>query len=124
MPYTDRRPYFIQIEQQSISKEYFSFWKTVETQINNTGGIFDNPPSEVIGNFYNPQDTTEAVLGYFAAIGTTFKAVYLNRSGFPSQPAKEVFNRNLIFIWSDQCQFSLNNPNDLRTTIKPKGWKD
>lgn len=68
-PYNSIFPVFLQVEQKSLSKENYFYWKEIDSQINNSGGIFDTPPANIQGNIYNLTDPNEQVLGFFAATG-------------------------------------------------------
>jgi hypothetical protein len=122
-PFDLLKPYFIILEQFSISSEYFQFLKITQTQIINSGGIFDNAPAKVPGNMYNINDPTEDVLGYFSASGLTQKAVFIPRD-------KKEYKRirpPLKYVWGPwpsprpscfTCQGAL------RTNRQPLGWKE
>jgi hypothetical protein len=121
LPFESKTPYFIILEQYHISKEYYQFWKTVETQINNSGGIFDNAPAQVLGNLYNINDEKDQVLGYFSASGVTLKPVYVPRdfTGYAPRVTSELPNTTVIYQTS--CQVCGGST---RTKQKPLGWKD
>jgi len=58
------RNYFL-VNQQSITKSAYEYWRNINLVANQTGSIFDAPPAAVQGNLYNVNDPTETVLGYF-----------------------------------------------------------
>jgi Domain of unknown function (DUF4249) len=115
IPFESREPYFIILEQHSLTRENYNFWNLVSSQVNNSGGIFDKAPAQVQGNLYNVADSTEQVLGYFAAIGITQKPIYVKRNEpliiIPFPGEIEVFEKTCF-----QCGGSY------RTKIQPKGW--
>jgi Domain of unknown function (DUF4249) len=118
-PFESRKPYFMVLEQFSISPEYFQFLKITQTQISNSGGIFDSAPAKVPGNIYNVDDANEDVLGYFSASGLTQKAVFIRRD----KNEYERLSRILVSPWLivDKC-VPCSGP--YRTNRQPLGWKE
>ena len=121
LPYEATTPYFIILEQYSISKDYYQFWKTISTQINNAGGIFDNAPAQVQGNLYNIADSTEQVLGYFSAAGVTQKPLYIPRDFTNYVPRPISTPVGFDVIYQTDCQTCKGTT---RTPRKPTGWID
>lgn len=120
LPYESRKPYFLVIEQFSISKEYFEFWKITQSQINNSGGIFDNAPAQAQGNIINTKDSTDQPLGYFSASGVTQKPVYFirDRKEYPDRVRTIISNPTIVLNTCIPCGGAL------RTKRRPVGWKD
>jgi len=87
VPYTARSKYFLYYEQQSLSREGYKFWKSLEEQSKNVGGIFDKPPASVRGNMSNVADADEIVLGYFGASDIKPGAIRVDRSTVVKNPA-------------------------------------
>jgi hypothetical protein len=87
VPYTARSRYFLYYEQHSLTRDAFKFWKALEEQSKNVGGIFDKPPATVRGNMYNPDDAEEVVLGYFGASDIKPGAIQVDRSGIIKNPS-------------------------------------
>ena len=119
LPFESKKPYFIVLEQYSISSEYYQFWKSVGTQINNSGGIFDNAPAQIQGNLFNINNSEEQVLGYFAASGVSLKPIYVPRNviGFSARPPLELANFDVIYQPDcAPCRGISRTPN------KPLGW--
>ncbi|QHT67680.1 DUF4249 domain-containing protein [Rhodocytophaga rosea] len=85
-PYTSRSKYFLYYEQFSLSKDAYKFWKGLDQQINNVGGIFDAPPAIIRGNMFNVADEDEIVLGFFGASDVKPGFVNIDRSGIPKPP--------------------------------------
>jgi Domain of unknown function (DUF4249) len=119
-PFDMLKPYFIIFEQFSISPEYFQFLKIIQTQIVNSGGIFDNAPAKVPGNIFNINDPNEDVLGYFSASGLTQKAVFISRD------KKEYKRLSPIpeYIWGFDPKKCLPCGGAYRTNRQPFGWKE
>ncbi len=71
--------YRIFIRQYSLTQEAFNYWKAVEAQRENTGTIFDPPPSILVGNIINEDDPDEEVLGLFQVSGANDKTLQISR---------------------------------------------
>ncbi len=69
VPIGCRDRYYLEVEQQALSRDAYIYWKTVKQLLQNTGGVFDVAPSSVPGNMVCVTDPNEEVLGYFNAIG-------------------------------------------------------
>ncbi len=91
VPYTSTSKYFLYYEQQSLTREAYKFWKSLEEQSKNVGGIFDKPPATVRGNIFNVADEDEIVLGYFGASDIKPAAINVNRTGVQKNPSGEPF---------------------------------
>jgi hypothetical protein len=119
-PHVSRDSFFIIAEQQSISREYYQFWQLAQSQIYNSGGIFDNAPAQIQGNLQNIKDSTEQVLGYFAAIGLVRLPIYLPRDNTFFRPRIPTPITGFQEIYLPNCQ-SCGGPS--RTPLKPLGWR-
>jgi hypothetical protein len=86
VPYSSKSKYFLYYEQQSLSRDAYKFWKSLEEQSKNVGGIFDKPPATVRGNMFSVADENEIVLGYFGASDIKPGSVWVDRSGIPKNP--------------------------------------
>lgn len=83
VPYFSSTPYLLTIYTLSLTEEAYNFWNLVERQINNSGGIFDSPPSDIQGNLYCVNDPKKEVLGYFGASSMIKSQVFLTHEGYP-----------------------------------------
>lgn len=117
IPYDSKEPYFILVEQHSLTEEAYQFWKNVSTQINSSGGIFDSPPITIRGNIFNTNDPQEQVLGFFGASSVAVKSIHFQRNKISRIP-----------FGTDRIYFQLNSPcipcevGLTRTTQTPTGW--
>jgi Domain of unknown function (DUF4249) len=120
IPYDNTAPYYMQIEQYSISKENYNYWNLVQGQISNSGGIFDNTPAFIQGNVFNTKDSTEQVLGIFNVMGAVKKVAYITRNVPGVSPTIPPPISGTIITTRDcyECK------GDSRTPVKPEGWKD
>jgi Domain of unknown function (DUF4249) len=118
-PFESRKHYFIVLEQFSISPEYYQFWKITQSQISNSGGIFDNAPAQAQGNLYNIKDSTDQVLGYFSASGLTQKPIYVIRDKreYPVRPLPKEY----ALVYLAKC---VPCQGEIRTKRQPVGWKE
>jgi hypothetical protein len=120
VPYNSRRPFFVEVSLYSTSAAAYQYWKIVKTQINNVGGIFDNPPAALKGNIKNVSNPAEEVLGFFGASALTRKQVYVLRSLAPYPPViPKLAKRAVIDRTCIPCK---EGPK--RTPIRPQNWND
>ena len=80
VPYTSGSRYYLEVEQQAISKGAYEFWKSARKLVSNTGGLFDAAPSTVQGNLRCVSDPTTRVYGYFGATGVSQQYINVDRS--------------------------------------------
>jgi Domain of unknown function (DUF4249) len=120
VPYNSRRPFYLDVHLYSISKEAHQYWKSVKTQINNIGGIFDNPPTTIQGNIKNVANTEEQVLGFFGVSATVDKQIYVLRSKTPYPPVIPYLAPKVVLL--KIC--TVCKEGDFRTNFKPKNWND
>lgn len=78
--------YQVDVRQQTITRDAFDFWKTVETQVEQTGNTFAPPPSPVRGNIVNATNSEHQPLGFFSAAGQTVATVCIHARDFPEAP--------------------------------------
>ncbi|HEV7350158.1 DUF4249 domain-containing protein [Telluribacter sp.] len=73
--------YYLEIEQQALSREAYQFWNSVKRMMQNTGGVFDVTPSAIPGNITCLTNPDEDVFGFFGAIGVERVGYYVDRTG-------------------------------------------
>ena len=59
--------YCFVIEQRSITADAYRFWNQTQRILEREGGLFEDPPSLIQGNFLNAEDSSEPVFGFFSA---------------------------------------------------------
>lgn len=116
-PYTSGSKYYVEIQQQAISKGAYAFWKSVRGLVNNTGGLFDPAPAAVQGNIRCVSDPKRLVYGYFGATGLSQKDVYVDRSNGQGAPDADLPVSVPVPSACVPCENSL-----YRTPIQPRGW--
>lgn len=118
IPYDSKDPYFLTVEQLSISKNAYNFWMSLSNQVNNVGGVFDPPPTTVRGNLFNVSNPKEQVLGYFGASGLSVFHIFVKRGNI-NKPPKDYF---VPYTAGPTCYPCLETY--FRTSKKPSGWID
>ncbi len=116
-PYTSKNRYYVEVQQQSISKGAYAFWKSVRGLVNNTGGLFDPAPAVVQGNLRCISDSQRQVYGYFGATGLSEKELYVDRrngQGFPNSDPPVTIPVPSACVVCEDSQF--------RTPNQPRGW--
>lgn len=119
IPYDNTHDYYMQIDQYSISKENYNYWNLVQSQISNSGGIFDSPPAFIEGNLYNSKDSTEQVLGIFNVVGVSRTIAYIPRFVSGKLPYTPPPVSGTVVLLRDCLPCS----GDSRTPIKPEKWR-
>jgi len=117
VPFDSKEAYFIVVDQLALSESTYRFWKTVNEQLNNTGGIFDVPPAAAIGNIFASDNAEETVLGIFNVTGAVRKSAYLDRSNVARQPLEKITIPGTVQRECVACE-----EGRVRTGKKPPGW--
>ncbi len=81
--------YSILVQQRTITKEAYDFWTQLKKSTESLGGLFDPLPSQVLGNVYSANDTSEPVLGYFSGGQVQEKRFFLLFSELPMEVRKQ-----------------------------------
>ena len=72
--------YVLEIQQLSVSKDVYNFWKLVQINGSNSSNLFQTPAPKTVGTFAAQGSTSKPVLGYFAA--SAIKRRYISFSRF------------------------------------------
>lgn len=116
-PYTSLAPYYVEVEQQALSRGAYQFWKSVRQLVNNTGGLFDAAPQTVQGNIRCITDPNATAYGYFGATGVSRMPLYVDRSQGQGVPELELPVNVPFPSPCVACENSL-----YRTPVKPRWW--
>jgi len=116
-PYTSLAPYYVEVQQQAISKGAYAFWKSVRGLVSNTGGLFDPAPASVQGNLRCTSDSQRQVYGYFGATGLSEQYIYVDRSNGQGQPTVDLPVNIPVPSACVVCENSL-----YRTPVQPRWW--
>ncbi|WP_435356088.1 DUF4249 domain-containing protein [Emticicia sp. SJ17W-69] len=120
IPFDNITSYYMLIEQMSLSREAYNFWKSVDEQANNSGGIFDTAPATIRGNIKNVNDETDGMLGYFQVSAVTQKVVYIQRNNIGIIPFGFYVGGNYNYL--SECEECKESP--YRTAKRPLNWID
>lgn len=117
VPYKSKDKYYLEVQQQAISKGAYTFWKGVKALTTNTGGLFDSAPQTIQGNIHCVSDPTVMVFGYFGATGLSEQYLYVDRSdgqGVPDvDPIVNVPQPSSCVVCEDS---------QYRTPYQPRWW--
>jgi hypothetical protein len=69
--------HYIDIKQNSITREAYQFFERFNEQQSRTGSTLDPLPASIKGNVYNAADKNDFALGYFAAYSVTNRRIIL-----------------------------------------------
>lgn len=69
--------HYLDVTQQSLTRENYQFWELYRDQKERTGSILDPLPASIKGNVHNEADENDIALGYFSAVGVTHKKIVL-----------------------------------------------
>jgi len=125
VPYaTPPNKYYLRVEQRAITPRVFEYFKSLETQTQNVGSIFDIPAQTRFSpNIYNVNNPKEQIIGVFNVFSSRRKVIYINMlQEFPGAKAKFVGDLTpftTIPLLQAPCIEGL-----YRTRITPEGWVD
>ncbi len=104
-----------QVQQRSLSRQAFSFWKAVKAQKEATSSIFQPVSGKIKSNFIQISGQQSSIEGLFYATSIVSKSVYITRDDVPNQsyipPQDLPFRESCLNLF----------PNS--TTQKPAYWE-
>lgn len=118
IPYCPR-DYYIEIQQRSISKEAYNYWRTVDQLTSSNGSLFDTAPAVVRGNLKCVSDSTQVVYGLFEVSDMEEGGYYINRTN-TSRPG--LFTCVTLPIPAPSILCAACRESAYRTRVKPKFW--
>lgn len=140
IPFYQYAPCLVEIRQIGLTQAAYQYYKILQDQTQNTGGLADTPPSPPLGNMHNVANSKELIVGYFSAGAVSSVRHWLNRKdaqGIPPglfqvekgrEPQPEPTHIALgVFFPSKRYSrppTALCLPSDSRTPFKPEGWRD
>jgi hypothetical protein len=93
--------YLIEVEQMSLSRNAFDFFKLIRSQKENASNLFQPPSGEIFGNI-QATNSNGAVVGIFWATAISKRSMFIYNSDLPYPiPPNEI-------IW-DSCYDSYPN---------------
>jgi hypothetical protein len=117
-PFASYQPYYVEIEQQSLTKEAYTYLSALKDMIQSTGGLFDAAPALLVGNISSVSKPDELVLGYFGASAMTIRPLYIDRTKAPVSP-------DIVLAPPPQpppTSCAACNESQIRTKKAPKWW--
>ncbi|GAB3752639.1 hypothetical protein GCM10028817_17460 [Spirosoma pomorum] len=139
IPFYQTNPCLVEIRQAGLTASAYEFYKQLQDQTENTGGIVDTPPTASVGNVKNVNNDREIIFGVFtaSAIATTrywidrkdsqgippglFRGLngreFIAEPTFPARPA-------IVIQGANQPYTAVCSSNEARTPFKPAGWRD
>ncbi len=78
-----RIKYSVLVNQYSLSREAYSYWKNLQDITQNTGTLFDPTPAMVTGNISNTSNPDIPVLGIFQASALKQERIFIDRAEIP-----------------------------------------
>ena len=122
LPFNRRPDILIEVQQLSVSKSNYEYFKIINDQLSASGGLNAPPPSPLLGNLFNPDDSSEFVLGQFTVAGVSAKSIFIDRSMITENPVRPdnpiILEPCLTCPKSFPCEEGRN-----RTSIEPEGWQ-
>lgn len=102
--------YLVEIEQMSLSRRAFDFFKLVREQKVNASSLFQSPSGEIIGNIRS-NNSRQQVIGLFWATSVSKKSKFLYPEDVPYKLTPIEFNTKPCYVTYKNAQ-----------TIKPSNW--
>lgn len=125
------KSFSVLIFQQSISKDYFNFLKSMKEQTK-PNGIFDTPPANLPTNFTCINDPSKKPVGYFGVINESTKRWYFNKDDL-SYYVQDNDRKDCLVKYNrpqdppdyaPECLNCLAYTEGDATLFKPSWWKD
>lgn len=79
VPLYSKQKVLVEVLQLNITKEAYSYLKTLKDIVDNNSGFNAPLPSALIGNFYNNQNSDEPVLGRFTVASASYSSINISR---------------------------------------------
>jgi hypothetical protein len=116
--------YYLRIEQRSITPSVYTYLKSIETQTQSTGTLFDVPAQTKFStNIHNVNTPDEKIIGVFNVFSFRRKIIYVDRGQRINGAQVKVFTNPIPFaadpLLATPCVEGL-----FRTKIRPEGWVD
>lgn len=73
--------YSLHVQQQSLSQEAYDYWKRMNEQAVESGGMYEKQPASVAGNIYNMYNPEDVVLGCFYASQIREQRIFVKNNG-------------------------------------------
>jgi hypothetical protein len=130
VPFDGYSPYYLRLEQRSITKTAFNFYQSLISQVQSSGSLFDVPAETRFSmNIKSVSDPAEKILGILNVFSVRKKIYFIDRS--KNIPAGEFAIQSTFSGEIYTCPPGAVNCVDkvpcvesaYRTKITPEGWK-
>ncbi len=98
--------YCVHVKQMSVSEQCYSFWKDLNTLINQTGGLYEIQPFSLYGNIECTSNPDENVAGIFEVAGVSEEREYFLR---PTEFKIFTYKCSLDTMYINDENFSWDN---------------
>ncbi|MFN7118796.1 MAG: DUF4249 domain-containing protein, partial [Saprospiraceae bacterium] len=121
---TPPNKYYLQVEQRAISPSVFEYLKSLETQTQNVGSLFDLPAQTRFSpNIQNVNNPKEQIIGVFNVFSSRRKVILTDmRQEIPGATAKYIGDPRPFT--SDPLAFALCIEGQYRTLVRPEDWME
>ncbi len=143
IPFYQHNPCLVEIRQAALTPSAYRFFKLLQDQTQNNGGVADTPPSASVGNVRNIANNREPVVGVFTASAVATLRYWLDRkdtegvppglfaalNGREPQPEPSRPGVPIVEIMTNipalrQPYTAICVPSTGQTPLKPLGWRD
>lgn len=99
--------YSILVKQYSLNKANYAYYLQTQSINSSMGGLYDSPPSQLIGNIYNITYPEKPVLGFFQVSGVSEKRIFISKKEVPQYVNNTVLGSEGCLLHEVQA-----NPNE------------
>jgi hypothetical protein len=110
--------YMVKVEQMSLSRDAYEFWKTIKDQKEGATSLFQPAFGKTPTNFFSTNGT-HSVRGFFYASSVKQKVLFLTGAEAPIPVPREDFNVTCFFV--EACDVVFDYLNGTRTP--PPEWE-
>jgi hypothetical protein len=116
----------VEVQQMCLSPDVYAYHKVLKAQ-QNTGGLADTPPTAIVGNIRNINNSQERIVGFFGVVEIQKERYWLSRDNAKGN-IEPIFGRPIVE--EPQGTFGIGRPplapcllSSSRTPITPEGWR-
>ncbi|MBN2614989.1 MAG: DUF4249 domain-containing protein [Bacteroidales bacterium] len=96
--------YSLLIKQEALSQEAYNYWSQLKLNVTTNGGLYEKQPLVVIGNLHNLTNPNKQVLGFFSAVTSHTKRIFIP----PVPGLKLTYIEGCNIIWMKKGLLGLN----------------
>ncbi|MFN8345300.1 MAG: DUF4249 domain-containing protein [Spirosomataceae bacterium] len=123
IPFYSQTGSLLEIEQVSLSKEAYDYYKLLRDQTQTTGTLTDTPPAPIIGNIQNIDDPKEKVIGYFGTAGSRRIRYWVDRTVYKEADLTPILGRQMLLEPTSPSPTYPCFQSRTRTPIRPAEWR-